>query len=142
MPAAFSRAVQALSLNSDCMNLFGNAKSRANGWNPVNVLTNIIYGSHSHGSVTFKNLGPGPGAITSPSGHGLGLITGKVSITINEYTDPTKAYWNAGYSTINAELLLHELGHAYTLLLGSGGFNGTRFISDSKLDSLIQTDCF
>ena len=144
MPAAFSRAVQALTLDPDCMALFGSANSRANGWNPVNVLTDVIYGSNSHGSVVFKNLGPGDAGVTTPSGFfGLkGLIAGKVTITINEYTDPSAAYWNAGYSTINAELLLHELAHAYTLLHGSGGFNGTRFISDAHLDSLIQTNCF
>jgi hypothetical protein len=144
MIAAFSRAIEALTLNPDCMNLFGNAKSRANGWNPVNVLTNIVYGSHSHGSIAFANLGPGADAVTTPSGRfGIsGLITGKVTITINEYTDPSAAYWNAGYTGINAEVLLHELAHAYTLLLGSGGFNGTRFISDSNLESLIQTNCF
>jgi len=71
-----------------------------------------------------------------------GLLTNKVTITINEYTDPTGSYWNAGNSGINAEFLLHELAHAYTLLRGSGGFNGTQFISDSKLDSLVQSDCF
>ena len=147
MPAAFSRAVQALTLDPDCLNLFGSANSRANGWNPVNVLTDIVYGSNSHGSVSFSNLGSSGGAaVTSPSGRfGIsGLITNKVTITINEYTDPTGAlaYWNAGYAGVNAELLLHELAHAYTLLRGSGGFNGTRFISDAKLDSLIQADCF
>ena len=143
MPAAYARAVSALTLNQDCMNLFGNANSRAHGWNPVSVLTDIVWGSHRHGNVTFANLGPdGGSAVTAPSGHGIGLITGKVTITINEYTNPGYVFWNAGNAAENAETLLHELAHAYTLLLGSGGFNGTRFISDASLDSLIQTDCF
>jgi len=124
------------------MNLFGNAKSRANGWNPVNVLTDIVWGTHKHGQVKFANMGPEPDARTTPSGHGLGLLTGKVTITINEYTSPALAYWNAGFPGPNAELLLHELAHAYTLLRGSGGFAATRFISDARLDSLVQTNCF
>ena len=144
MPAALARAVGALSLNPQCMDLFGSAHSRANGWNPVNVLTDIVYGSHKHGHIGFTNAGSGWDAETSPSAFGIGLLTGKVTITVNEYVDPTgaTAYWNDGFTGLNAEILLHELAHAYTLLPGSGGFNGTRFIRDDKLDSLINTDCF
>ena len=142
MPAAFSSAVGALTLNQNCMDLFGNANSRAHGWNPVNVLTDIVWGNQRHGHIAFANTGPGSTAVTAPSGRGIGLITGKVTITINEYTSPGSLYWNAGNTAENAETLLHELAHAYTLLPGSGGFNGTRFISDANLDSLIQTDCF
>lgn len=75
---------------------------------------------------------------------GIGIATGKVNITINEWVDPTGAFatWNSGFTDVNAEALLHELAHAYTLMIGSGGFNGKHFITDAKLDSLIQTDCF
>lgn len=145
MPAAYGRAIQALTLNPDCMNLFGDAKSRAKGWNPASVLTDIVWGNHKHGQVSFKNMGPGGGsAVTTPAGKGIGLLTGKVNITINEYVDPTGklAFWNAGYAAENAETLLHELAHTYTLEIGSGGFDGTHFITDAKLDSLIQSDCF
>ena len=150
MPGAFSTAIAALTLNQDCMNLFGNAQSQANGWNPVNVLTDIVWGSHKHGQIAFANMGPNGGVgVTNPSGRGIGpirtgLFTGSITITINEYVDPAgqQAWWNAGYNGPNAELLLHELAHAYTLLAGSGGFDGTRFISDAKLDSLIMTNCF
>jgi hypothetical protein len=109
------------------------------------VLTDIVWGSHKHGAIRFSNLGPGNDAVTAPSGafYIKGLIINKVTITINEYTDPIgSAYWNVGDADVNAEVLLHELAHAYTLLRGSGGFDGTRIISDAKLDALIQADCF
>ena len=87
-------------------------------------------------------MGQTPVAVTTPSRRGIGLLTGKVNITINEFTTPGLAYWNAGFPAVNAELLLHEMAHAYTLLLGSGGFNSTRFIKDADLDKTIMTNCF
>jgi hypothetical protein len=41
----------------------------------------------------------------------------------------TKGYWNIGNDEYNANTLLHELGHAYNFLRGSGG---------SKLDNLLE----
>jgi hypothetical protein len=85
-----------------------------------------VLGSHKHGHIAFANMGPGNAAVTSPSGFGIGLVSGKVTITINEYTDSALAYLNAGYSSENAETLFHELAHANTFLRGFGGF--TRYV--------------
>ena len=90
MPAAYSRAIGALTLNPQCMDLFGTAKSRANGWNPAAVLTDIIYGTHKHGTIQFADWGPnGDMAKTTPSRRGIGLVTGRVTININKDTDTT-----------------------------------------------------
>jgi hypothetical protein len=41
MPA-LSRAIQALTLNNDCMELFGDEETRTGKYNPVAVLTDLV----------------------------------------------------------------------------------------------------
>jgi hypothetical protein len=49
MPSALARVIQALTLNTECMNLFGTAQTRQAGFNPVNVLTSIVTkGQYAH----------------------------------------------------------------------------------------------
>jgi len=108
MPAAFARAVEALTLNSQCMDLFGTATTRAGKFDPVTVLTNIVFGPNTLGHIQFADEGPNWGvAETVPSGHfPIPGLAGSVSITINEYTDPAGSlYWNAGNAAANAETL-------------------------------------
>ncbi len=148
MPAAFARAVQALTLNTQCMDLFGTAKTRAGKFDPVIVLTNIVFGPNTLGHIQFEDEGPTWGvAETYPSGHlPIPGLAGSVSITINEYTDQAGSlYWNAGNTTANAETLLHELAHAFNFIRGSGGFaisNLSEFGNPSAFDNLINQECF
>ena len=148
MPAAFARAIQALTLNDDCMKLSGNDKTRANGLNPADVLTNIVFGSGSFGHIQFQNKGGGWGvALTTPAGKlPIPVLSGRVTITINEYISPSGSlYWNAGDTTANAELLLHELGHAFNFLRGSGGFaisNLSEYRNSMAFDNIINKTCF
>ena len=46
---------------------------------------------------------------------------GSATITINSFSDPFRLLCNAGNTDNNAETLLHELGHVYDLIRGSGG---------------------
>jgi hypothetical protein len=42
MPPAFARAMQALTLNQDCLNLYGTAQTRTGRWDPAVVLTSLF----------------------------------------------------------------------------------------------------
>ena len=146
MPAAFSRAIQALTLNPDCMSLFGTDQTRAAGFNPETVLSNIVYGSHSFGTVSFslhkKKWGV---AETRPAGIlPIPGLASKVKITINELSG--YSFWNNGDATENAETLLHELAHVFNDLSGAGGFklpNSAENKSDPyAFDTLIRKKCF
>ena len=46
--------------------------------------------------------------------------SGNIKITINEYDDSVNAYWNFGNTAMNAHTLIHELGHVYDSIPGSG----------------------
>jgi hypothetical protein len=145
MPAAFSRAVQALTLNSNCMSLFGTATTRANGFNPANVLTDIIYGSHNFGTVSFSSHSTNWGvAQTRPAGLvPIPGLAGKVKISINELSG--YGFWNNGDATENAETLLHELGHVFNDLRGAGGFalpNSAENSDPYAFDKLVKQKCF
>ena len=118
MPAAFSRAIQALTLNPDCMSLFGTDQTRAAGFNPETVLSNIVYGSHSFGTVKFslhkKKWGV---AETRPAGIlPIPGLASKVKITINELSG--YSFWNNGDATENAETLYMNLRTCSTILAG------------------------
>ncbi len=145
MPPAFARAIQALTLDPDCMALFGTAQTRSEGFNPTVVLTNIVYGSHSFGSIHFAMHPPNWGvAETRPAGLlPIPGLSGKVSITINELS--SYGFWNYGDSNENAETLLHELGHVFNDLRGAGGFalpNSAERADPRAFDALIQQKCF
>jgi RHS repeat-associated protein len=147
MPAALARAIQALSSQS-CMDLFGNATTRAGAFNPVTVLESLFSSpaGGSFGSTSFQNKGPTWGvAKTSPvitkSPFNLGK---KVNVTINSYTGTNGTYWNDGNTNENASTLLHELGHVFNFLRGSGGFavsNITELKNPYAFDQAIQQNC-
>jgi len=145
MPAAFSRAIQALTLNSDCMSLFGTEATRQNGFNPANVLIDITYGSHNFGTVSFSSHSAKWGvAQTRPAGLvPIPGLAGKVKISINEL--PGYGFWNNGDATENAETLLHELGHVFNDLKGAGGFalpNSAENNDPYAFDKLVKQKCF
>ncbi|MCC6589029.1 MAG: hypothetical protein IT168_20190 [Bryobacterales bacterium] len=139
MPSAFSAAIQVLVSNSDCMNLFGNEKTRANGFNPVNVLTSIVYGDHAFGHVEFEFQNSGAARVTP---NGIPKFTSSATIKINTNPD----FWNAGNIIYNAETLLHELGHVYDVIQGSGSskIKSPDIVEGSSRfnDWLIDTTCF
>lgn len=122
MPKAFVRAIQGLSLNLDSMSPFGTAQTRAGGFNPISVLTNIVYGSNRLGSINFSTHPVGWGvAETRPAGlFPIPGLAGKVRIFINQIAG--YGFWNNGDTLENADTLLHELGHAFNDVRGAGGF--------------------
>jgi hypothetical protein len=145
MPAAFARAIQGLSLNADCMSLFGTAQTRAGGFNPISVLSNIVYGSNSLGSINFSTHSASWGvAETRPAGLlPIPGLAGKVSISINQSAG--YGFWNNGDTVENADTLLHELGHAFNDLKGAGGFalpNSAEKNDPYAFGKLIQQKCF
>ena len=68
------------------MALFGTDKTRAGNFNSVNVLADIVYGSHHFGTVSFSLHPPNWGvAQTRPAGLvPLPGLAGRVKISINE----------------------------------------------------------
>ena len=56
-----------------------------------------------------------------------------VTVIINNTLDssPAAAYWNAGYTSINAMTLIHELGHVYADLFGQ---QSTTIVHDANKD--------
>jgi RHS repeat-associated protein len=121
-PAAAARAIQALTLNKECLELFGNEETRSGRWNPVTVITSMFIERNSeYGRVDFEYSGVGaaltrPGGIVLPSIN-RNLVQGSsANITIH------RDYWNRGNTDFNANTILHELGHVYNFVRGSGGF--------------------
>jgi hypothetical protein len=76
------------------------------------VLSSIADGTQ-FGSIKFSDGGD-PGSTTGNRGIPK-VSTSSVVITINAQN------WGVGNTLYNAELLLHELGHAYDIIHGSGG---------------------
>jgi hypothetical protein len=143
MPAAYARAMQALTLNPDCFDLFGTAKTRAGKWNPTVVLTSLfLTQGGTYGSVNFNYTGNGA-ALTTPNGFPTPSITqgiqgSSATVSINS------AYWNVDNVAYNAETLLHELGHVYNFVRGSGNFalsNSSELTNSGAFDQLIEAKC-
>jgi RHS repeat-associated protein len=145
MPDARRRALDALNNREDCRNLFGTAASRSAGFDPAEVLDSIINGGR-FGHVEYVYHPPdknGKNWDAETFGDGvIGKLPGlasRVTVRINSYSEPNLDYWNNGYATSNAETLLHELGHAFDLLKGAGGFS----VKDhGDFDNVINQKCF
>ncbi len=108
---AVKRAQEALE-SEKCQKLFGNKKTRENGFDPATVLGSIADGG-TFGRVTFTTDGD-PGSTTANGGIPK-VSSSSVIIALNT------ANWDVGNTLYNAETLLHELGHAYDIIHGSGG---------------------
>ena len=122
LPSALGRAIDALRQNKECFDLFGNENARSGDFNPINILSSIAKGTE-FGNIEFKALGKGVVAKTNSAGRlPIPGLAGKVIIFINTYNSDTGLYWNDANVDENAETLLHELGHAFNYLRGSGGF--------------------
>jgi hypothetical protein len=113
---AYAVAQKMLELE-DCSKLFGTSETRANGWSPSQVLSNLVFGRGDLGSV---GCGPtlGAEALTSPT-ITLGGIGARINIKADAWQTDTPGM-NARHRALT---LLHEMGHAYNILSirGSGG---------------------
>jgi RHS repeat-associated protein len=143
MPAAAARALQALTLNQECFNLFGTEKTRDEKWNPITVLTSLIISrDNTYGSVNFDYTGNGA-ALTTPNGFPIPSLS--AGITGTSATISIKAsWWNVNNVAYNAETLLHELGHVFNFVRGSGGFalpNRAELKDSQAFDKLIEDKC-
>jgi len=107
----------------------------AAGYDPATVLQAIVAGAQ-YGSVSFKDLGPGTGAQESAPFHAPWKKK-KVKIEINSGTFPGGVYWNDGNAGVNALTLLHELGHAFNDLFGSG--SSTIINDTTRTGKIIQS---
>ena len=142
--AAASRAIEALTLNSECFELFGNEGTRSGRWNPVTVVTSMFIQRNSeYGRVDFNFAGVGV-AETRPAGFILpsfnrNLVQGS-SANISIHRD----FWNRGDTNFNANTILHELGHVYNFVRGSGGYAVGNLIEARDpfaFDKLIKEKC-
>jgi RHS repeat-associated protein len=119
LPDAVARATKAFE-SSDCRGLFGE------GLDPRDVLDNMVTGVR-YGSIGFQKLEPGVDGTVVPDQGTAQDVGGetkylRVDIVINSRQDGSK-YWSGSDMTAEerARYLIHELGHAYNYLLGSGG---------------------
>ena len=143
MSAAVSRALEALSLNEECSELFGTEESRGGRWNPSTVLTSLFATRDgSYGTVNFTYTGDGD-ALTTPKGfprlsRTQGIQGSSATVSINAES------WNIGNTEFNAETILHELGHVYNFTRGSGNFavsNPAEIRNAEAFDEVIKDKC-
>jgi hypothetical protein len=128
---AVNAAVSALKNNGACRGLFGP------GLNPHQVLEGLAAGT-AFGSISFAELPVGVDAQTKPREETRQVLEdgsvfyGEVDIVITTRDTGTK-YWLGQAATVNdrARILIHELGHAFNFLLGTGG---SQFEHDMRPD--------
>jgi RHS repeat-associated protein len=143
MPAALATAINALKTHQQCADLFGNATTQAGAFNPVDVIQQVFKqgGSTIAGqsvSATFQPIVLWS-ALTIPNvGGGATVVIDSVNYDLwNSSGSIGDSYWQA-------ILLLHELGHVYNDLKGSGGskIGGDGFGGSDANTNLIKKDCF
>ena len=160
-------ALDALARYKGCRNLFGNQRSgEAPGFDPVEVLSALLDSARNNGekgeygrlnfgwerddawAITFPGdassvadaLRRGVGRVASNVFRGRFRGTARadtVSIFINQ------KHFLLSSNRQNAAGLLHELGHAFNFLRGSGGFELDNHGGDhSAFESRIWEECF
>jgi hypothetical protein len=152
LAAALNRAVKAMRDHKECFELFGNQRTRSGNVIPISILTDLVNGTSKYGKITFENKGAGGDiAKTTPTGSVFiyplppFLKSNAVDIVINTYNDDAHLYWNDGDADENAVTLLHELGHLYNFVRGSGGSqlsNLKEAFNSSANDNILITKCF
>lgn len=76
----------------------------------------------TYGNLNFADKGTNWGAAgTTLDMGGIFKLTLRVNITINTNTSFNGIHWDDGNTNENAHTFLHELGHAFDILKGSGG---------------------
>jgi hypothetical protein len=145
LPAALKLALEALALPS-CQKLFGTSQTRSNGFNPSTVLSSLAAGGNQYGSINFSFIPLTVDAITTEVLPGLPLANSpKPVVIINSLYIPGTSLWNNGDALNNAITLLHELGHVFNLLSGSGGSmikTDSIFYGSSANETTVINNCF
>jgi hypothetical protein len=128
----------------DCQGLFGTAASRANGFDPATLFTDIYESASSTIAGTLISTAFDILPANGPLGLTIGGIFGGVGsgagagiqVLINSDLMSGNDMWDLEIT------LLHELGHVYNLLPGSGGSQITRLgdVAGNNND-LIVSDC-
>jgi hypothetical protein len=119
-----------------CRDLFGNSATRRAGFGPSAFASTYFGGGNSHGRAIYADLTvlPDLAGVTVPlaapsiSMNGLGIAivpTPGATTIINTYASE----WREGDSTTRALIMLHELGHVYNAIPGSGGSSIASFDS-------------
>jgi RHS repeat-associated protein len=151
MPAALAQAREWLK-QPECAALFGTSGTRMAGFDPTAVLNSVYTpGGGPWGAGTFAYIPYPAAAITVPVALTVPgptpIVYGVTAlVAINELNVPGTNAWNQGDTFNNALLLLHELGHVYNILPGSGGsqiqwdFGGIGGISTDN-DNLVIQKC-
>jgi hypothetical protein len=135
--------------NEKCRNLFGTDASRSSGFNPVDILGELISGDTTHVAIGVSIPSPimdtfGMGGATVPAVTPSGVpayVPGRpttVSITIN---GSIKSGWMNNNIFSNTLTVLHELAHAYDFIPGAGGSVSTWDWLDQSWESFIIEDC-
>ena len=148
MPAALARAISALQNNPLCDQLFGTAQTRANGFNPIQIISQV----YSQGGGLVGPNGSPVGAVFAPW---LPLTEAVTFPILGPYSGATvvingasSSMWNVagqvGDTLDQATLLLHELGHVYSFLTGSGGsqIQLDGFGGSQQNQNLVMQKCF
>jgi RHS repeat-associated protein len=134
---AYVQAEKDLDNNTPCQNLYGTAQTRSNGWDPAVVLANLFWGTNNLGHIGY---GPTLGALalTVPTLAG-GALGAAISVS-------GSATWLDMQNSDQALVLLHELGHAYNILIprGSGGSQISQYdfipwLQDNNNDLVYST---
>lgn len=135
MPAALAKAKQWLQ-KPDCAALFGSAETRGQDFDPQRVIDQVY--SRGGGSVAGQYVSAAFAPIMLWPALTIPALQGGASVIID--SSPWDL-WNlageVGYVSQQAEILLHELGHVYNALQGSGG---SRIVSDGGFSSQRSID--
>jgi RHS repeat-associated protein len=152
--AALSRAEKALERPA-CQSIFGDARTRSGSWDPKNILNTVFsagggYMGDSRTYAGYQTLSWYPFrsiAATSPTffvggNAGYGTVGWRVEINLTKMEE----FWQIDPDYV-AGALLHEMGHIYALVAGSGGslikYNGFGSSGQSEANqTLVMKNCF
>jgi hypothetical protein len=148
MPAALALAEKWLHDSPKCDSLYGNAQTRQGVFNPITFAASFYsQAGNKYGGASFALLPLPVAAITEPlppmvAGY---YVTGYLAgVFINTITIPGLNAWNNGGTFDNAITLLHEMGHVYNFIVGSGGSQikfDTLFFGSNANSDLVIKDC-
>lgn len=154
--AAADKALQ----NGDCAALFGNSTTRANGFDPTTIFNQLFSGlatslssEHIVGGTAVSALftfgwtiGGSQAATTGPVPF-LGIYAGQLYAGMLLEVDINVGEWDAlgpASTSLLAAVLLHEMGHVYNSISGSGGSavvddTGNRTLSQQNTTNILKT---
>jgi RHS repeat-associated protein len=143
LPAAKDRAKKALMENQDCMEIFGNEATRSAEFDPVKAIDQIFnpaggfLGGRAVGVGVFNGHPVFSTAQVNPAlFFGSGTLTWgwRVEINASMWNDMANGTGDLGVQ-FQAAALLHEMGHIFARIGGSGG---SRIVEDGLSNSLSE----